>query len=83
MVAAEEWRNVNAQTDVNIPDGMETSIARPDGTRSMSANIGAAGPGVYRARAIPTPSGGMTPLLFSAREGHMEMARLLLGQTQI
>ena len=71
--------NVNAQTDVSIPDGMETSIARPDGTRSMSANIGAAGPGVYRARAIPTPSGGMTPLLFAAREGHMEMARLLLG----
>ena len=71
--------NVNAQTDVSIPDGMETSIARPDGTRAMSANIGAAGPGVYRARAIPTPSGAMTPLLFAAREGHMDMARLLLG----
>ena len=71
--------NVNAKTDVNIPDGMETSVARADGTRAMSANIGAAGPGVYRARAIPTPSGGMTPLLFAAREGHMDMASLLLG----
>jgi uncharacterized protein len=71
--------DVNAQTDVNIPDGMENSIARPDGTRAMSANIGAAGPGVYRARAVPTPSGAMTPLLFAAREGHMEVARLLVG----
>jgi len=70
--------NVNAQTDVTIPDGMESSIARPDGTRAMSANIGAAGPGVYRARAIPSPSGAMTPLLFAAREGHAEMARMLV-----
>jgi ankyrin repeat protein len=70
--------NVDAQTDRVIPDGMESSIERADGTRSMSANIGAAGPGVYRARAIPSPSGAMTPLLFAAREGHMDMARLLV-----
>jgi uncharacterized protein len=70
--------NVNARTDVTIPDGMENSIERPDGSRSMSANIGAAGPGVYRARAIPSPSGAMTPLLFAAREGHLEMARMLV-----
>ena len=70
--------DVNAQTDINIPDGMEASITRPDGTRAMSAHIGAAGPGVYRARAIPSPSGAMTPLLFAAREGHSEMARLLV-----
>jgi ankyrin repeat protein len=70
--------NVNAQTDVNVPDGMEASIERADGTRAMSANIGAAGPGVYRARAIPSPSGAMTPLLFASREGHLEMARQLV-----
>ena len=71
--------NVNAQTDVMVPDGMESSIARADGTQAMSANIGAAGPGVYRARAIPSPSGAMTPLLFAAREGNLEMARMLIG----
>jgi len=70
--------NVNATTNVVIPDGMESSIERADGTRAMSANIGAAGPGVYRARAIPSPSGSMTPLMFAAREGHIEMARLLI-----
>ena len=71
--------NVNAQTDVMVPDGMESSIARADGTQAMSANIGAAGPGVYRARAIPSPSGAMTPLLFAAREGNLEMARMLIA----
>jgi len=70
--------DINARTKVEVPDGMETSITRPDGTRALSAHIGAAGPGVYRARAIPSPSGAMTPLLFAAREGHMEMARFLL-----
>jgi ankyrin repeat protein len=70
--------DINAQTNVDIPSGMEGSITRADGTRARSANIGAAGPGVYRARAIPSPSGAMTPLLFAAREGHLDMARLLL-----
>jgi ankyrin repeat protein len=70
--------DINAQTNVSIPDGMETSISRTDGTRAQSANIGAAGPGVYRARAIPSPSGAMTPLMFAAREGHAEIARILV-----
>jgi ankyrin repeat protein len=70
--------DINAQTRINIPDGMEASIVRADGTRAPSANIGAAGPGVYRARAIPSPSGAMTPLMFAAREGHTETARLLV-----
>jgi ankyrin repeat protein len=70
--------NVNAQTKVDIPDGMEGSITRNDGTRALSANVGAGGPGVYRGRAIPSPSGAMTPLLFAAREGRLDMARLLV-----
>jgi ankyrin len=74
----ERGADINAQTSVSIPDGMETSILRADGTQAQSANIGAAGPGVYRARAIPSPSGALTPLMFAAREGHQEMARLLV-----
>ena len=70
--------DIDAQTNVNIPDGLETSIVKADGTRAQSANIGAAGPGVYRARAIPSPSGAMTPLMFAAREGHAEVARILV-----
>ena len=70
--------DINAQTNVSIPDGMETSIAKADGTRAQSANIGAASPGVYRARAIPSPSGAMTPLMFAAREGLPEVARMLV-----
>ena len=46
--------------------------------RATSGNIGANGPGFYRARAVPTPSGAMSPLLFAAREGNQEMARILL-----
>lgn len=69
--------DINAQTNISIPDGMEASIVKADGTRSQSANIGAAGPGVYRARAIPSPSGAMTPLMFAAREGHTEVAQIL------
>jgi ankyrin len=68
----EKGANVNAQTVVVIPDGI---TAEPGAT---SANIGANGPGFYRARAVPTPSGAMSPLLFAAREGNMEMTRLLL-----
>jgi ankyrin repeat protein len=71
--------DIDAQTNVSIPDGMEASITRADGTRATSANIGAAGPGVYRARAIPSPSGAMTPLSFAAREGNLDMVRLLVG----
>jgi ankyrin repeat protein len=64
--------DINGQTKVEIPDGI-TGV--PVAT---SGDIGAHGPGVYRPRAVPTPSGAMTPLLFAAREGNLEMTRLLL-----
>jgi ankyrin repeat protein len=64
--------DINAQTAVVIPDG---TTGAPQGT---SGDIGAHGPGIYRSRAVPTPSGGMTALLFAARDGNKEMVRLLL-----
>jgi ankyrin repeat protein len=55
----------------------------PDGTTGTpgtqtSANIGAAGPGIYRSRAVPSPSGMMTGLLYAARDGNLEMTRVLM-----
>jgi ankyrin repeat protein len=64
--------DINAQTNVDIPDG---TTGAPQGT---SGDIGAHGPGIYRSRAVPSPSGAMTPLLFAAREGNKEMARILI-----
>jgi ankyrin len=63
---------IDAQTKVDVPDG--TSGA-PEGT---SGDIGAHGPGIYRSRAVPSPAGAMTPLLYAARDGNVEMARLLV-----
>ena len=68
----EKGADVNAQTVVVIPDGI---TAEPTAT---SGNIGANGPGFYRSRAVPSPSGAMSALLFAAREGNQEMARILL-----
>ena len=70
--------DIDAGTHVDIPEGMETSITRRDGTRATSGDIGAHGPGIYRPRAIPSPSGAMSPLLFATREGNLDMARLLV-----
>jgi ankyrin repeat protein len=64
--------DINAQTKVVVPDG---TTGKPDAT---SGDIGAHGPGIYRSRAVPSPSGAMTPLLFAARDGNLEMARLLV-----
>jgi ankyrin repeat protein len=64
--------DINAQTIVSVPDG---TTGAPQAT---SGDIGAHGPGIYRSRAVPSPSGAMTPLLFAAREGNLEMARLLV-----
>jgi ankyrin repeat protein len=64
--------DVNAQSKVEIPDGI---TAEPQGT---SGDIGAHGPGLYRSRAVPSPSGAMSPLLYAAREGNLEMARILV-----
>ena len=65
--------DINAQTNVVIPDG---TTGVPQAT---SGDIGAHGPGIYRPRAVPSPSGAMTALLFAAREGNLEMARILVG----
>ncbi len=64
--------NVDARTTAVVPDG---TSGRPEAT---SGDIGAHGPGIYRSRAVPSPSGGMTPLLFAAREGSLDMARFLI-----
>jgi ankyrin repeat protein len=64
--------DINAQTVVSVPDG---TTGAPQAT---SGDIGAHGPGIYRSRAVPSPSGGMSPLLFAAREGNLAMARLLV-----
>jgi ankyrin len=63
--------NINAQTKVEIPDG---GAAEP---RGASGDIGAHGPGFYRSRAVPSPSGALTALAFAAREGNLPMVRLL------
>ena len=53
--------NINAQTNVVVPDG---TTGKPEQT---SGDIGAHGPGFYHSRAVPSPSGGMTPLLYAAQ----------------
>jgi ankyrin repeat protein len=63
--------DINAQSKVDIPDGV---AAQPRGT---SGDIGAHGPGFYRSRAVPSPSGALTALAFAAREGNLPMVRLL------
>jgi ankyrin repeat protein len=64
--------DINAQTAVVIPDG---TTGTP---QAASGDIGAHGPGMYRARAVPSPSGGMTALLFAARDGNLDLARILV-----
>src|SRR5688572_3177925 len=68
----EKGADVNAQTAVVVPEG---TTGEPG---AASGNIGANGPGFYRARAVPTPSGAMSPLLFAAREGNQQMTEILL-----
>src|SRR3954468_20984711 len=60
--------DVNAHTAATMPKG-EYAPAR--------AGF-AAGPGILRQRALPTPEGGMTALLFAVRDGNAEMMRLLI-----
>jgi hypothetical protein len=57
--------DINAQTKVDVPDG---TTGEPQAT---SGDIGAHGPGIYRSRAVPSPTGAMTPLLYAAREGNL------------
>jgi len=58
--------DVNAHTRVSTIPG-EFTLARPGG-----------GPGTTLQRAHPSPSGGMTALLFAIREGNLDATRLLL-----
>ena len=60
--------------DVNA----RTAVTRPHGEYVPGRAGFAAGPGLIRQRALPTPEGGMTPLLFAVRDGNRDMMRLLL-----
>jgi ankyrin len=64
--------DINAQTNVEIPDG---TTGKPE---ARSGDIGAHGPGIYRGRAVPSPSGGLTVLQFAARDGNLAMTRMLV-----
>jgi ankyrin repeat protein len=64
--------DINAQTALSIPDG---TTGKPE---ARSGDIGAHGPGFYRSRAVPSPSGAMTALMFAARDGNLEMAQILV-----
>ncbi len=61
---------VNAHTNVTITKG-DYVAARP---------AAASGNGIIRQRALPTPNGGMTPLLFAIRDANAPMMRLLLDR---
>ena len=64
--------DIHARTRVSVPDG---TSGKPDAT---SGDIGAHGPGIYRSRAVPSPSGAMTALHFAARDGLLAMTRILV-----
>src|SRR5262249_50343771 len=65
--------DINAQTKVEIPDG---TSGKPE---AKSGDIGAHGPGMYRARAVPSPSGAMAALHFAARDGNLPITRILVN----
>src|SRR5579883_18537 len=68
----EHGADINAQTTVAIPDG---TTGTP---QAASGDIGAHGPGMYRGRAVPSPSGAMTALHYAARDGNLEMTKILV-----
>lgn len=63
--------DINAHTRVTITKG-EYVPARP---------AAASGAGIIRQRALPTPNGGMTPVLFAIRDSNVPMMRLLLDHS--
>jgi ankyrin repeat protein len=65
--------DINAQTKVEIPDG---TSGKPE---AKSGDIGAHGPGMYRARAVPSPSGAMAAMHFAARDGNLPITRILVN----
>jgi ankyrin repeat protein len=62
--------DINAHSKVTITPG-DYVAARP---------AAASGNGIIRQRALPTPNGGITPLLFAVRDGNVPMMRLLLDR---
>jgi len=64
--------DINTQTKTEIPDGTRGRA------EAKSGDIGAHGPGMYRGRAVPTPSGAMAALHFAARDGNLEITRILV-----
>jgi uncharacterized protein len=57
-----------------------TKVAMPKGEYVPARAGGASGTGIIRQRALPTPDGGMTPLLFAVRDANVAMTRLLLDR---
>ena len=55
-----------------------TTVIAPRGEYVPARVANGAGTGLTRQRALPTPTGGMTPLLFAVRDGNFEVTRLLL-----
>ena len=64
--------DINAQTKIETPDG---TSGKPE---AKSGDIGAHGPGMYRARAVPSPSGAMAALHFAVRDGNLQITRILV-----
>ena len=59
---------------------VHTNVTRPKGEYVPARAGGASGTGIIRQRALPTPDGGMTPLLFAVRDGNADMIRLLIDR---
>ncbi|PYS34829.1 MAG: hypothetical protein DMG14_28550, partial [Acidobacteria bacterium] len=64
--------DINAQTKIETPDG---TSGKPE---AKSGDIGAHGPGMYRARAMPSPSGAMAALHFAVRDRNLQITRILV-----
>jgi ankyrin repeat protein len=62
---------IDAKADVNA---RTTLIAAPPATTGNLQGVGRA-----QNREPPVPQGGMTPLLYAARDGRLEIARMLVG----
>lgn len=59
---------------------MSTIVTNTPGEYVPAKPAAASGTGIIRQRALPTPNGGMTALLFAVRDGNAEMVRLLLDR---
>jgi uncharacterized protein len=57
-----------------------TNVTSTKGEYVPARAAAASGNGIIRQRALPTPNGGVTPLLFAIRDGNVDMMRLLLDR---